>query len=148
MKNKRRPSRDKLPSAPISLGDAEWKMRKIRLEWTDLPKDLLRANVSCFINGKARKHAMVDVDMKGHYKLEIGDGWITGNLRSVKQSGRIPMKRKWSPDGSGRFRHRLLNAPIDTSQLRLGPPNALQVVQECAASKEGVCPCGRTEWIC
>jgi len=121
-------------------------MKKIRLEWTDLPKDLLRATVSCFIDGKKRILSIVTLDMKGHYKLEIGDGWITGNLKSAKQSGRIPMKTKWSPDKSRRSRHRL-NTPIDTTQLRSGHPNAIQVVQDCVASKVGVCPCGRIEWI-
>ncbi len=89
--------------------------------------------------------SIVTLDMKGNYKLEIGDGSITGNLKSAKQSGKIPMKTKWSPDRSGRSRHRL-NAPIDTSQLRLGSPRP-QVVQDCVASKVVVCPCGRVEWI-
>ena len=121
-------------------------MIKIRLEWTDLLKDLLRADVTCFIDGKKSISSIVTVDRKGNYKLEIGKGWILGNLKSAKQSGRFPMKTKWSPDRSGRSRHRL-KAPIDTSQLRLGPPTALQVVQECGASKLGVCLCGRIEWI-
>jgi hypothetical protein len=88
--------------------------------------------------------SVVTLDRKG--KLEIGDGLITGNLRSVRQRERIPIKIKWSPDGLGRVTHGL-NAPIDTTQLRLRPPSALQVVQECVASKAGVCPVDAIEWI-
>ena len=121
-------------------------MIKIRLEWTSLPKDLLRAKVRCFIDRQERIRSIVTLDKKGNYKLEIGKGWITGNLKSAKQSGRIPMKTKWSPDRYGRSRHRL-KEPIDKSQLRLWHPTALQVEQECVASKLGVCLCGRIEWI-
>jgi hypothetical protein len=121
-------------------------MKKIRLEWTDLPKDLARANVICFIDGEESIRSIVTLDKKSNYKLEICNGWITGNLESAKQGGRIPTRTKRSPDRSGFSRHRL-EAPIDTSQLRLGPPTALQVEQECVASKLGVCPCGRIEWI-
>jgi hypothetical protein len=121
-------------------------MKKIRLEWTDLPKDLLRADVKCSIDGKWIVSSIVTLDMKGNYELDTGIGCITGNLKSAKQSGRRPMKTKWLPDRSGRSRHRL-NAPIATNQLRLGRPGAVQVTQECVASKLGVCPCGRIEWI-
>jgi hypothetical protein len=126
--------------------DSPRPMRRIRLEWTRLPKDRLSANVTCFIRGKNRLLSIVTLDRNDNYKLAIGDGLITGNLKRAKQSGRMPMKIKWSSDGSGRFRHRL-NAPIDVTQLRLGSASAFQVVQECVAAKAGVCPCGSIEWV-
>jgi hypothetical protein len=108
--------------------DSPRPMRRIRLEWTHIPKDRLSANVACFVHGKIRLLSIITLDRKDNYKLDISDGLITGNLKAVKQNRRIPIKIKWSKDASGRFRHRL-NAPIDTTQLRLGAASALQVVR-------------------